>query len=64
MYKRLPLCCALLFSFASITRAYGPLGHQIVGAIADQKLTNTPTGEKVKALLDGLTLGKSRRHSG
>src|SRR3954469_3231486 len=54
----------LLVAFAVITfpasiLAYGPLGHQIVGAIADERLANTPTAAKVYALLDGLTLGKA-----
>lgn len=39
--------------------AYGPLGHEIVGAIADERLANTPTATKVYALLDGLTLEKA-----
>src|SRR6478672_7359577 len=39
--------------------AYGPLGHQIVGAIADERLANTPTAAKVDALLDGLRLEKA-----
>lgn len=41
-----------------ITFGYGPVGHEIIGAIADQKLTRTPTGEKIAALLDGLPLEK------
>src|SRR6188472_999763 len=44
--------CASLF-------AYGPLGHEIVGAIADERLANTPTGTKIYALLDGFTLEKA-----
>lgn len=36
--------------------AYGPEGHQIVGAVADRLLANTPTGTKVSQLLDGYTL--------
>ena len=36
-----------------------PLGHEIVGAIADERLANTPTARKVYLLLDGLTLEKS-----
>ena len=36
--------------------AYGPLGHEIVGAIADQRLAKTPTGAKVATLIDGMTL--------
>lgn len=39
--------------------AYGPLGYEIVGAIADERLANTPTGAKVSALLDSLTLEKA-----
>lgn len=36
--------------------AYGPEGHQTVGAIADRLLADTPAGAKVSALLDGYTL--------
>ena len=39
--------------------AYAPLGHEIVGAIADQRLANTPTAAKVYTLLDGLTLERA-----
>ena len=39
--------------------AYAPLGHEIVGAIADERLANTPTAAKVYVLLDGLTLEKA-----
>ena len=39
--------------------AYAPLGHQIVGGIADERLANTPTAAKVHALLNGLTLEKA-----
>ena len=54
----------LLVAFAVVTfpasiLAYGPLGHQIVGAIADERLANTPTAAKVYALLDGLKLEKA-----
>ena len=45
--------------FPAPLQAYGPLGHEIVGGIADERLANTPTGAKVKALLDGLTLEKA-----
>jgi hypothetical protein len=62
-----------LFAFMKITRrlliivllghasayAYGPTGHQIVGAIADQKLAGTPTGKKIAEMLDGMTLQKA-----
>ena len=54
----------LLVAFAVVTfpasiLAYGPLGHQIVGGIADERLANTPTAAKVYALLDGLNLEKA-----
>jgi len=39
--------------------AYAPLGHEIVGAVADERLANSPTAAKVHALLDGLTLEKA-----
>src|SRR3954453_2106784 len=41
---------------ANIASAYGPVGHEIIGAIADEKLAHTPTGEKIAALLDGMKL--------
>jgi hypothetical protein len=46
-------------TFRSSVCAYGPLGHKIVGAIADERLANTPTAAKVSSLLDGLTLEKA-----
>ncbi len=46
-------------AFRASVCAYGPLGHQIVGAIADERLANTPTAAKVNVLLDGLTLEKA-----
>jgi len=39
--------------------AYAPLGHEIVGAIADERLANTPTATKIRTLLDGLSLEKA-----
>jgi len=39
--------------------AYGPDGHEIVGAVADAKLAGTPTAQKVGQLLDGLTLAEA-----
>src|SRR4029453_8058615 len=54
----------LLIAFAVVAfpawiLAYGPLGHQIVGAIADERLANTPTAAKINALLNGLRLEKA-----
>ncbi len=39
--------------------AYGPKGHGIVGAIADQRLAGTPAGAKVSALLHGMSLERA-----
>jgi hypothetical protein len=39
--------------------AYAPVGHEIVGAIADERLVNTPTGAKIRALIGGLSLEKA-----
>ena len=39
--------------------AYGPLGHEIVGAIADERLEGTPAAAKIALLLDGMTLEKA-----
>lgn len=51
----------LAFALASLqlAQAYGPVGHQMVGAIADEKLKGTPVGKKVAEMLDGLTLQKA-----
>jgi S1/P1 nuclease len=40
--------------------AYGPRGHQLVGAIADKRLAQNPTlARKVRRLLDGMTLQRA-----
>lgn len=41
---------------ASPVQAWGPLGHEIVGAIADERLARTATGQTVRGLLGGITL--------
>src|SRR5215471_10726805 len=46
-------------AFRTPVLGYAPLGHEIVGAIADERLANTPTAAKVHALVDGLTLEKA-----
>jgi len=49
-----PLSLALALSLASADAlAWGPKGHQAVGAIADQLLVGTPTGKKVRQVLGG-----------
>ena len=45
--------------FATTVEAYGPLGHEIVGAIADERLAGTPTAEKIASLLEGISLEKA-----
>ena len=45
--------------FAVPADAYGPMGHEIVGAIADERLGGTPTAAKISVLLDGLSLEKA-----
>ncbi len=61
--RKFPLVLLLaalgVITVASPVSAYGPLGHQIVGGVADQLLTGTPTEAKIKALLDGMTLEKA-----
>jgi hypothetical protein len=53
----------LLFIFtlaiASSLYAYGPLGHEIVGGIADQRLARTKTSQKLREILGGLRLEKA-----
>jgi hypothetical protein len=39
--------------------AYAPLGHEIVGAIANERLANTPTAAKIRALIGNLSLEKA-----
>ena len=55
----LQLAVLLLFGLVSSSFAYGPLGHEIVGAIADRKLAGTPTAGKIKTLLDGISLERA-----
>ena len=52
----LQLATLLFIACVSSSLAYGPLGHEIVGAIADRKLAGTPTAEKIKVLVDGISL--------
>ncbi len=57
--RRLLLAILIVVLFTIPAEAYGPLGHEIVGAIADERLVNTATAAKVYALLDGLTLERA-----
>jgi len=59
-YRRaLLLTVFVSVQLATAVEAYGPLGHEIVGGIADERLANTPTAMKIRTLLDGLTLEKA-----
>src|SRR5438874_11086813 len=53
------LVASAVVAFRTSILGYGPLGHDIVGAIADERLANTPTAAKVNALLDGIKLEKA-----
>ena len=51
--------CAALLLFPHDAQSYGPVGHQIVGAIADERLGNGPTAVKLRSILQGYTLEKA-----
>src|SRR5437868_9326812 len=53
------LTALVLLAVVASVNAYAPLGHEIVGAIADERLANTRTAAKVYSLLEGLTLEKA-----
>ena len=59
--RRAVFSATVLFAigFATPLHAYAPLGHEIVGAIADERLANTPTAVKIRSLLDGILLEKA-----
>lgn len=59
MQRTFGLALLITIGLAVTAKSYGPTGHQIVGAIADERLANTPTGKKVAALMDGFTLEKA-----
>ena len=46
-------------AFRSSLVAYGPTGHEIVGGIADKLIANTPAGQKIYELTDGITLERA-----
>jgi len=56
--RALLLGISITLELAAQTHAYAPLGHEIVGAIADERLANTPTAVKIRALIGGLSLEK------
>jgi hypothetical protein len=57
---RPPALIALsLITFRFSLCAYGPAGHEIVGAIADRLILNTPAAQKIYALTDGINLQRA-----
>lgn len=56
MKKLFILTLLIILPPVAETRAYGPDGHMIIGAIADNRLAKTPTAARVSELLDGYTL--------
>ena len=56
------LIVVALLALRASTLAYGPLGHEIVGAIADERLANTPSAESNMAVLFCLTIPNALRH--
>jgi hypothetical protein len=57
--RALLLAIFITFRFSTPLQAYGPLGHEIVGAIADERLANTKTGREINTLLDGVSLERA-----
>ncbi len=54
------ICCVWATAFvATKVWAYGPLGHELVGAVADQLLKKKPAGAEISALIDGIPLAKA-----
>ena len=50
---------SITLGLAAQAHAYAPLGHDIVGAIADERLANSTTATKIRALIGGLSLEKA-----
>src|SRR5438132_11314892 len=59
MKKSVALTIALALCATSFALGYGQTGHEIVGGIADKLVANTPAGQKISALIDGITLEKA-----
>lgn len=57
--QRQILIAFALVALRTSVLGYGQDGHEIVGAIADDLLKNTPAGKKIYALTDGIPLKKA-----
>src|SRR3954452_11495397 len=53
------LAILIAVQFVRSIQAYGPVGHELVGAIADERIANTETGRRVKALLGSVSLERA-----
>ena len=54
-YHSLLLAISAILLSAIAVRVCGLMGHEIVGAIADERLTNTAAPVKSNALIGGIT---------
>lgn len=60
MNSRRRLCTAFaIVALSNSVFGYGPRGHEIVGAVADELIAGTPAAEKVSRLIDGMTLERA-----
>src|SRR5437773_1735523 len=50
---------AVVSCFAASAYSYGPAGHQMVGAIADERLAEAPTAAKIAKILGGVSLAQA-----
>jgi hypothetical protein len=58
-WKRATCLVTFVTLLAARAQAYGPEGHQMVGAIADNRLASKQVAVKLSHLLDGLTLAEA-----
>jgi hypothetical protein len=57
--RSLVLGISITLGLAPQVHAYAPLGHEIVGAIADERLANTLAAVKIRAMIGSLSLEKA-----
>ena len=57
--KQIVVFTLTLTLFVSRCLGYGQAGHEIVGGVADKLVANTAAGEKIRGLIDGITLEKA-----
>jgi hypothetical protein len=56
--KALAWIASSLYLFSTQTQAWGPVGHELVGSIAEQLLAGTPTADKVHKII-GMDLAQA-----